>query len=535
MIMKKYIYSLAGALLFGMASCDSLDLVPEDYAAAGSYWQNAEQVGTFMNGLHTTLRDDYSSPLTLGEMRGGTMREGNSSISTSLNGSPIIRNDLRTTSTGISNWNGYYSDILQVNHFIEEVRDNCTFLTDAQRNAYLGQAYGMRAYYYFMLYKTYGGVPLEKDIKVMSGSIDAVSLYMARSSAEDVLASIKEDINASENAFKSASSSFDKYYWSKYATLFLKAQIYLWSAKVTTNDDTKAHTATGESDLTVAKQALNEIINSGQFSLMENYADVFEYSKKSANTEAILSMYYDRNEKTHWGANFVYTPSLVVGSYYDPNGELMTDVLQLNTSGIVRYEWKESFIKSYDANDTRRAATFLEYYADEELTEFGSSFLKLKGHMADGIRYFDNDIIMMRYADVLLMMAEVENGLGNSCASYINEVRERAYGENWSEELAYEDGTYAENELAILHERDKELAGEGCRWFDVIRMHDANKQPLVFSTAAAYPAELDGEVLPILKSDETYKLLWPINTAVLTADPKLTQTWGYVAAESSNN
>lgn len=532
--MKKYIYSLAGALLFGMASCDSLNLSPEDYAAAGNYWQNAEQVGTYMNGLHSYLRNDYSSPLVLGELRGGTMREGTSSINTSLDKSSIIRNDLRTTSTGVSNWNGYYSTILQVNHFIEEVRDNCAFLSESQRNTYLGQAYGMRAYYYFMLYKTFGGVPLEKDIKVMEGSIDAVSLYMERSSAEDVLNSIKEDINASESAFNSASSSFDKYYWSKYATLFLKAQIYMWSAKVTTNDDKQAHTATGASDLQIAKQALNEIISSGQFSLMENFADIFDYSKKAKNTEAILSMYFDRTETTNWGSSFVYTPSLIVGSYYDPNGVPMTDVLSLNTSGIVRYEWKESLVKSFDETDTRRAATFLEYYADADLTIFGSTYLKLIGHMADGIRQFDSDIIYMRYADVLLMMAECENGLGGSCAPWINQVRERAYGENWSEELAYTDGDYAANELAILKERDKEFVGEGCRWFDVVRMHDANKQPLAFSVEASYSTDLGGEAYPILdKATETHKLLWPINTDVLTADPKLTQTWGYGEAEGN--
>ena len=117
--MKKIIYSIAGALLFGMASCDSLDLSPEDFAAAGNYWQNAEQVSTYMNGLHSNFRGENESILNLGELRGGTMREGTSSINTSLNSSSIIRNDLRTTSTGVSNWNGYYSKILQVNHFID--------------------------------------------------------------------------------------------------------------------------------------------------------------------------------------------------------------------------------------------------------------------------------------------------------------------------------------------------------------------------------------------------------------------------------
>ena len=88
-------------------------------------------------------------------------------------------------------------------------------------------------------------------------------------------------------------------------------------------------------------------------------------------------------------------------------------------------------------------------------------------------RIYDTDFIVYRYADALLMMAEVENGLGNPCAGYINEVRKRAYGSDY-EANKYTEGNYAENELAILHERDKEFVWEGKRWFDVVRMHDAN-------------------------------------------------------------
>lgn len=533
--MKKIFYSIAGAFLLGFASCDSLDLAPEDYAAAGSFWQNEAQVGTFMNGLHTQLRSDYEYTFNLGELRGGTMLNGTSTIGTSLNNSSVIRNDIRTNNT-YSDWCGYYAKILQVNHFIDEVENACTFLTASQRGAYLGKAYGIRAYYYFRLYQTYGGVPLEKELKVMGGSIDLEALYMERSSAEEVLASIKADIEASEQAFAAGGDSFDKYYWSKYATLFLKAQVYLWSAKVSTNDYKAAHAATGEADLKIAESALNSIISSNQFALLDDYANVFEYSKKAQNKEAIMALYFDRTEATHWGANFVYTPSLIVGSYYDKNGEVFTDVLSLGTAGIVRYEWKESFVKSFDEADSRRAATFLEYYQDAALTKFGSSMVKLQGHLADGNRYFDNDIMLMRYADVLLMMAEVQNGLGKDCAGYINEVRKRAYGDNWSDAYKYVDnGDYAANELAILKERDKEFVCEGKRWFDVIRMHDANKKPLVFSTAAAYPDAMGDEALPILKeATEQHKLLWSVNIGVLNGDPKLTQTWGYNEAEGIN-
>lgn len=528
--MKKIFYTIASALLLSLGSCDSLDLAPIDYAATGNFWKTEAEVSTYMYGMHGQLRGDYQSLLNLGELRGGTMMEGTSSIGTTLYSSSIIRNDLRTTSTGVSNWNGYYSQILQLNHFIEKVSNECAFLSDASRSKFLAQAHALRAYYYFMLYRTFGGVPLEDQVKVMSGSIDMVSLYLERASAEDVLQFIKDEIKQSEAGF-AGSTAFNPYEWSLYTTLFLKAQVYLWSAKVNTNDYTKAHQATGNSDLEVAKQALDQLINSGQFGLMDNFADVFAFDKKR-NKEIILAMPFDRNEVSNWGDMYLYTPSIVVDSYYTPEGEKMKDVLNLGTSGVVRYEWKESFVKSFDATDSRRAATFLEYYEDEKLTEFGSSMLKLLGHSENGIRYYDSDIIMYRYADVLLMRAEVENGLTGKCASYINQIRKRAYGENYTDALAYTDGSYAENEMAILKERDKEFVSEGCRWFDVVRMHAADGSSLAFSADASYPKEMGEEALPILdKSKEQHKLLWPVNVSTLTADPKLQQTWGYEEAE----
>ena len=122
--MKKIIFSLfmATACLTG---CNELDLTPIDYAATGNYWQNEEQVATFMNGLHKHLRDDYTSPVVLGELRGGTLKDGTSSLGTSLDRATIVTNALTTTSTGITNWNGYYSKLLQLNHFILEVENGC--------------------------------------------------------------------------------------------------------------------------------------------------------------------------------------------------------------------------------------------------------------------------------------------------------------------------------------------------------------------------------------------------------------------------
>ena len=136
-------------------------------------------------------------------------------------------------------------------------------------------------------------------------------------------------------------------------------------------------------------------------------------------------------------------------------------------------------------------------------------------------RIYDTDIIIYRYADALLMMAEVTNGLGESCSTYVNDVRKRAYGDDYAGH-EYADGSFEANELAILHERDKEFVWEGKRWFDVVRMHDANGKSLAFSATANYPADKS-----ILDPSEEYKLLWPIDVDVMSVNPLLKQTPGY--------
>ena len=529
---KRIILLLATlSLLYG---CNLLDLEPIDYNAAGNYWKNEEQVATYLNGLMVQMRYDYLSPFQLGEERGGTLKNGTSIEGVSLADAEIVTNTLSEDATGVTNWNGYYARLVDVNHYIEQVRDNCTFLTDAQKKTYLAPAYGLRAYMYFMLYMTYGSVPIETEVKLMGGSVNLNDLYMARADAEDVLGQIKADIAESEACYDT-SRSFNCYHWSWYATQMLKAKVYLWSAKVSTNsshenpdDRTGSHVATGETDLRVAKEALENLVSSGKFSLQNNFADVFSYTNK-ANSEVILALNFVYTVSTNNGQNFVYQASIWNNSFYDEDGSKYADPLDLCGGGMHRYEWTEGFVKSFDKADSRRAATFLECYstANAATAEFGSAMLKYLGHAENSVRYYDSDFILYRYADVLLLLAEVRNGLGDysGAAELISDIRKRAYG-NTSH--AFSTADFATTELAILAERDKEFAGEGSRWFDLVRMHDAAGRPLAFSSDAAYPVKPGGSVSPVIS--EEYQLLWPINTAIHSGDGTIWQTWGYESA-----
>ena len=76
----------------------------------------------------------------LGEARGGTQRNGNSTLSTSLNySSPIKNNAFTKDQTGVSNWANYYGRIMQVNLFIQKAEES-TVMTETTKNYLLGQA-----------------------------------------------------------------------------------------------------------------------------------------------------------------------------------------------------------------------------------------------------------------------------------------------------------------------------------------------------------------------------------------------------------
>lgn len=520
-LIKTTLYIFIG--LFILNSCDKLDLAPEDYFGSGSYWKTESQVQGNMVGLLSDIRGKYTILEYLGEMRGGTHRIGSSSLGTSLNNTNIKENSLSEDKPGISNWAGLYSNIFKVNNFIKEVGTNCSFLSDESRSNYLAQAYGIRAYYYFILYRTYGSVPLEKTPKLLEdGKVSAKNFYTKRAPAEEVLEFIKNDIKLSEDNYKKTGASVNqntnKSHWSMAATMMLKAEVYLWSGKVSI----EGHEASGESDVRIAKQALNEII--GKFQLQNDFSQIFDNAHKK-NNELIFTLHFQDGEATNWGAMFLYQHAVFVGQVYNSEGKLIeTDVLNLQgRGGVFRHEYKYELWKSFDKEDTRRDATFLAYWgdADKSIDKFGCCMKKGIGSInAQDNRIFDSDIIVYRYADAILMMAEAKNFLGEDCADEINLIRKRAYGDNFSGH-EYTNGSFEENELAILAERDKEFVWEGKRWFDVVRMHDASHNSLAFSNKCSYSDD------PLLLPSQKFMLLWPVDKGTLSNNKALTQTKGY--------
>ena len=515
----KYIFFIA---MLGMAasSCrKTLELAPEDYYGDGNFWKNEAQVTNFMVGLHKQFRDNQFMFVRLGEMRGG----GFSNIdrqNTSLNELTIINQAIEETSAGVGSWAGFYNPILQLNLFIQKV-EAAGFLAPDKKDYLLGQAYAMRAYYYFHLVRTYGAVPLRLEPEVLNGNTDAVSLRKARETEAEVLAAIKSDVNKSIALFGTAGTPADKSQWNPQAALMLKGEVYLWSAKV--------YNATA--DLAEAKSALNAITGPA---LQSNFADAFGYGKKN-NNEVILSIRFRVGEAEMSNyATFLYSTFNFDNLHYKDSagsGATLVDPLNIAATNsmqiIQRYGYTFELFQSYDLADKRRNATFYDYYKVDKtvtpakVTVRNTALVKFLGTVDANKRYFSDDWPVYREADRLLMLAEITNAEGGDPSQYIKPIRDRAFAN--ADPAPFVNGSKDANELAIFAERSKEFVYEGKRWYDIRRMKYGN-EPLVFISANHPYGVLD-------KATQGYKILWPVEAGIWTNDPLVDQTPGYATSK----
>lgn len=515
------------------SSCDSLELKPLDNYGSTSYWTKPEHIIGYIDGLHQHLREkEFQHTFTFGEARGGTSLIGNSVDGTSIYDEALKTQSLSTVSTGVTKFGELYGLIANVNIFLQKTKE-ATYMPDSEKAFYLGQAYGLRAFYYFDLYRIYGTVPLRLDPNpVVNGNFNPEDLYMGRSSGKEVMAQIKSDLQESlksfgdNNSFDHKNRGFKKSYWSKAATEMLAGEVYLWNAKVSV-DNNIADIA----DLATAKTHLQNIVSKYSLSMQKKFSDIFSTTNKG-NSEIIMVVRYLKGEKDNSHLGFCYnyqTGQFKTIGYYDAEGNALGDALGIQSTAMLRHEFKPELYQSYNAADMRRDQTFLAAY-NKTGKLMGTVMHKIKGHFdTTSNRYiWDADAVLYRLPMAYLLLAEIANMEDDktNVEYYINLVRERAYGDSWNKDVhGFKAADFTTNELAILHERDKEFVGEGQRWWDVCRMTlTKGGKHLVFCPEASY-----GTILPILEEANAYKIYWPIEAEMINKDDKLKQTPGYIA------
>ncbi|WP_303003717.1 RagB/SusD family nutrient uptake outer membrane protein [Bacteroides congonensis] len=516
--MKKIKYTLLVLLIGAMQSCDYLDLSPVDSYGISNYWSTKDQAERFVRGLHYRVRERQEVLFKMGELRGGTFYNSNSSLfNQTISDVPAVTNNLSEANYVINNWGNFYMDIMQINHAIQSVPGSSA-LNETEKNYYMGVLHGLRSFYYFHLFRTYGGVPLIETARVMDGSFTPSDLNQPRATEEEVYDFLVKDIKASEDYFADDAftiNSTDKSsYWSKAATKMLRAEILLWGCKVKPIGGTSVYSKNISADLAAAKQALQDIIDCGKygFASKTSFEDVFDVTKKD-NKEMIFVIRYMLNEKENFFSKFMYPTNTNLVGFENADGvEYKGDNLNpLKLNGTAsNYQYAKEFFDTFSENDIRRSATFFDVY---KIDGGAAAILlnKYKGELDNDIRKFTNDWPVYRYADLQLLLAEIVALQGGDPAAYINSVRERAYGSAYAANKYPREGETAED--AILEERSKEFVGEGKRWYDIRRMKGGE-------LAKALQTSVSGDLIE-------KHLLWPVDASVMSKDPLVQQTPGY--------
>lgn len=607
---NKFLSILASAAVIGSGLCvsscaDDLDLSNPDGYDAGNFWRSESNFTGNLVALMNQWRANYDQMVlrNAGELRTDYYWPIAGTDGSALRDQWITLNQYDATNTQFSNFANIYGMISNCNTFLLYDEERGDILADDCRNYLEGMIYGMRAWCFFQLHKMYGTAPLRTSPDVILGNYDEVSLRMPRSTAEELLNQVKSDVEKSIEHFNAAGNYTNSLYtgnrgvnfWTKAASEMLAGEVYLWSAKVSTLD----HKAGGAAEVAKAKTYFQNVVNNYGFSLMPTFNDAI--NTKTNNTEVIFSTYYEKTEATtDWFNYITYDPNTggsrgnfwsAVGpdgttwstdasrvSYYR-NDTDRNEFFLTKMQGQQHHAVRNAYFRQFDREDDRiyqfqpiylikpeqladpddpddKGVWYVENFNPDDYILAGCYIWKYHGSMGDaGKMIGTNDMIYYRLPLALMYLAEIANYEGNNgdVEKYINQVRGRAYGENFAGH-EYHAGTFLENEVAILQEKAKEFFQEGQRWWDLRRLtavkDGSDRDHLVFRPEGCigYGLDLDAhpdwyEVTasydflgrytietntPLLDyATQKHVVLWPLDKGTLDADDALTQTPGY--------
>lgn len=446
---KPLLLFLLAAVLWAGCSKDFLDRQPLGQFSYDAFFQSEEDAITSVNAIYQQFRswDCIAFPWI-----------GNTDIisddadkgSTATDALHMLELDDFTfdasNATFTELWKGYYHAIFRANLAIENIPgiDMDTKL----RDRLVGEAKFLRAYSYFNLVRWFGELPLVTRI------LEADQYYtQARQPVSMVYDQIKQDLLDAITALpeKSEYATGDLGRVTKGAAKGMLAKVYLTLG-----------------DYVTCEQYCREVIESNEYALWPNYAEIFQRAGENCSESLfeIQAMAYP-------------TGALIGSSPYN--------MIQ-GVRGVPNLGWgfnrpSDDLVAEFEPFDPRREAAVL--YVGEVLPD-GSTIVQdnpeilnerynQKAWVPAHAGLQDNgpgNIRILRYADVLLMMAEAinEQNRPGDALPFLNDVRDRARG-GYPPQIIPAVTTTDQVGLRekIWHERRVELAMEQHRWFDLLR------------------------------------------------------------------
>lgn len=458
-----------------------LDKAPLDTPSLQKYWTTPEQAKLWVNNLYNALGGVEESIYEA---------YSDNAFGRAGNGANNIANGAYETidSRVAAEWD--YRYIRLCLEFFENV-DRVPGITAAQKDQLSGQVRFILAYRYYKMMTFFRDVPLVKT------PLEANNSDMAKSPKAEVLAYVLEQLNSAIAVLPTTWPAADMGRVTKGAALALKARVLLYNEK-----------------WPEAAATAKELMDMKIYSLHPKFNELFLSTFNNKTKEVILAKQYAAIANTH-DINLRYGPVLMSGqSLILPTAELeaafeMKDGLPKDLSPL--YDETHPF----DNRDPRYAQTLL--WQGQNLNgivldmtgsemSFAFTYLYFRKYIAefkDKFRPSNVNWILFRYAEVLLNYAEATNeatGPDVNVYSALDSIRLRA-GMPLVDRVRY--SNQATLRELIRNERRVELAGEGLRYFDIIRWKTAqtvlnkNIQSMDLEKWADGPKNSSGQ--PILK------------------------------------
>ena len=468
-----------GLLLFSLVSCNTLDPLPTDDFTDANFWQSSANAEQMVNLAYSQM---YSADKMFNdEALSDNVFEGrtNTDQRTIRNGMPMP-----TLGRFAGEWADAYGGLKTCHVFLANI-DRVADATEAWKSTKTAEMRFIRAFIYFRLVNFYGDVPFfVEDISMEE------SAQIARTPKAEILSFIHAELSAISPMLPSRDelAAADRGRITRGAVIAFQARAYLYESN-------------WQQVANYCDSLMNQQGTYGNYGLFPDYAGIFQAANEY-NQEVILDYAYVPSLKM-WGKLYDAAP-LSTGARlnaYAPLQSLVDNYLTLSGEPITNNpNYNEN--NPYVNRDPRLGATVV--FHGGQWTNFDGSTRTIYTRPGTGSteqermdvysgtasnasptgyylkKYYDRtatevfqsglNIIMFRYADVLLMYAEAKQQLGQFDAAVWNEtirpIRERA---GFETARALDMPSTGDMTTLIRNERRSELAMEGLRYFDIVR------------------------------------------------------------------
>lgn len=447
--MKKLfiIACLLGSLV--LSSCnDWLDVLPKDKQTTDMYWESASDVEAILAQGYSCMRKCIPYMIDWGELRGGSVITFSRATA---NGK--IQNFQALPNNSKVDWSNFYQTIGMANAVLKyapDVMGKDKSYHEAQMNSHRTEAYFIRGLMYLYLVRNYKEVPLILEPYVD----DEMSMDVAKSSEKEILAQIKNDVLAALET-NAAKESFDEVWQTKgrstkWALYALMAETCLW-------DEDYEGCITYADYLINATAAMRPVF-------MSSPGQWFQIFYPGNSNESIFELQFDGATYSQTGQSptnlMPYTTNATTSTYFF--SEAMSTRLYEEYRSLANRSYFGSCAGAYDETYTENLAIW----------KYSGMGVDEKEAIRSGNNK-DANFIIYRMADIMLMKAEALIRLGGAdkweaAVEIMNKIRQRSALAPLNINLA--EAQEIELLELLLNERDMELAAEGKRWYDLLRL-----------------------------------------------------------------